>query len=96
MNVSLPRGKDPLKVTLEECAELISAARDKASGKDIIAEFDNIQVLNGRYGPYIKCDGSNYKIPKEMEAEKLTAEDCRRIIAENPPTKKGFRRRSSK
>ncbi|MGN0195824.1 MAG: type I DNA topoisomerase [Candidatus Cryptobacteroides sp.] len=96
MNVSLPRGKDPLKVTLEECAELISAAKDKASGKDIIAEFGNIRVLSGRYGPYIKCDGSNYKIPKEMEAEKLTVEDCRRIIAENPPTKKGFRRRSSK
>lgn len=94
-NISLPRGTDPLGVSLDECAGLIAAAESKASGKDIIAEFDDIQVLNGRYGPYIKSNGSNYKIPKGMEASALTAEDCRRIIAENPPSRKGYRRRTT-
>ena len=92
-NVSLLRGTDPLKVTLEECAALIEAAASKAAGNDIIAEYGDIQVLNGRYGPYIKFGGGNYRIPKGTVASSLTEEDCRRIISETKPTGKGYRKR---
>ena len=82
-NVSLPRGADPLRIGLEDCIKLVQAAAAPAA-QPVIREFDGIQVLNGRYGPYIKSDGRNYKIPRGQDAAALTEEDCRRIIAEAP------------
>ena len=49
---------------------------------------EGIQVLNGRYGPYIKSGGRNYKIPKDKEAAELTVEDCQEIIKNAPPPRK--------
>ena len=83
-NVSLPRGKDPQRISLEECIKLVQDATAVASVSPVISEFGGIQVLNGRYGPYIKCDGRNYKIPRGLNAAALTEEDCRRIMAEAP------------
>ena len=96
-NVSLPRGTDPLKVSLEECIALIDAASSKSAGNEAIKEFEesDIKVIAGRYGPYIKHAGSNFKIPKGTDAATLTEEDCKRIIAESEPTskkRKGFRK----
>ena len=82
-NVSLPRGADPLRIGLEDCIKLVQSAAAPAA-QPVIREFDGIQVLNGRYGPYIKSDGRNYKIPRGQDAAALTEEDCRRIIAEAP------------
>jgi DNA topoisomerase-1 len=82
-NVSLPRGADPLRIGLEDCIKLVQAAAAPAA-QPVIREFDGIQVLNGRYGPYIKSDGRNYKIPRGQDAAALTEVDCRRIIAEAP------------
>ena len=85
-NVSLPRGKDPLTVTLEECVSILRETPEKKAAGEAIATFGDIQVINGRYGPYIKFDGSNYKIPKGTEASSLTEEDCKKIISEGSPT----------
>ncbi|MCR4860401.1 MAG: type I DNA topoisomerase [Bacteroidales bacterium] len=85
-NISLPRGADPLRIGLEECAKLVQEAASGAPATPVIKEFEQagISVLNGRYGPYIKYDGRNYKIPRGTQAASLTEEDCRRIIAEAP------------
>ncbi|MDY5570278.1 MAG: type I DNA topoisomerase [Candidatus Cryptobacteroides sp.] len=96
-NTSLPRGKDPLTITLEECISLIDSIGNKAAANTPLLEFkeSDIQVINGRYGPYIKHDGKNFKIPKGTDAATLTEERCKEIISSSEPSKKGFRRRKS-
>ncbi|MBQ3881223.1 MAG: type I DNA topoisomerase [Bacteroidales bacterium] len=84
-NVSLPKGKDPMKVTLEECVALLQEANGQKSPGDIIAEYKDIDVvvLNGRFGPYIKHAGSNFRIPKGLKAADLTEDKCKEIISGN-------------
>ena len=77
-NITLKKGMDPLKVSLDDCIELIKTAATKNNAP--IAVFGDIQVLNGRYGPYIKYSGKNYKIPRGKKPESLTEEDCKKII----------------
>ena len=85
-NISLPRGADPLRISPEECIQLVKDAVTGASATPVLKEFEaaGISVLNGRYGPYIKYDGRNFRIPRGTDAAALTEEDCRRIIAEAP------------
>ena len=92
-NVSLPRGTDPLKVDLDTCIRLIEDSLNKKTG-GILAEYkdSDIQVIDGSYGPYIKHAGRNYKIPKNLDATKLTEEECKNIISSSEPT--GRRKRS--
>ena len=87
-NVKLPRGKDPLRITLEECESLIQEAAAEKPAPAYLAEFGDIKVINGRYGPYIKQGAANYKIPKGKDASQLTEADCQQIIAQSEPTKK--------
>ena len=93
-NFSIPRGKDPLKITLEECEEIIEDGLNKTAANSIISEYkdNDIQVINGRYGPYIKHDGSNYRIPKGTDAGTLTEAACLEIINNSKPTEKGRRK----
>lgn len=93
-NVTLPKGIDPLKVSLEDCSRIIREAGDGKAANSVILEFkdDDIQILNGRYGPYIKHAGGNYKIPKGEKAETLTRGDCLKIISEGAPTVRKFPR----
>ena len=93
-NVSLPKGKDPVKISLQECVELIEAAAGKTEAYPLIADYKDsgIQVINGRYGPYIKSGNSNYRIPKGTDASTLTEEMCKDIIEKSKPTSKGHRR----
>ena len=95
-NISLPRGTDPMSVSLADCEAVIRNAAATAS--PVISEFkdSDISVLNGRYGPYIKHAGSNYKIPKGTDAAALTEDDCKRIIAEGSPTSSSRTRRFKK
>ncbi len=88
--VSIPRDKDPYTIKFEEAQILIKEKQEKDANR-IIASFEkeDIQVLNGRYGPYIKKGKDNYKIPKDKTAEYLTLEDIQMIIGEQGPTKKG-------
>lgn len=92
-NFSIPRGKDPLKITLDECAAIIEDGLSKTAANSVMAEYkdSDIQVINGRYGPYIKHAGSNYKIPKEADAATLTEAACLEIINNSKPTEKGRR-----
>lgn len=92
-NISLPRGTDPITVSLEKCIEIIEQNLHK-SENSIIHDYQDsgIQVINGNYGPYIKCNGSNYRIPKGTDAASLTEEACREIVAGSEPT--GRRRKS--
>ena len=94
-NFSLPRGKNPLKVSLDECVAIVAAQKDKPASGEPILEFGEIKVLAGRYGNYIKFEGNNYRIPKGTKPEAITEEFCKRIISEGNPTSGGkkFRRR---
>ena len=93
-NISLPKGSDPLKITLEACITVIEDSLNKKTG-GIIAEYkeSDIQVINGAYGPYIKHAGSNYKLPKGTEVDTLTEDKCKEIINNSTPTVRKSKRR---
>ena len=80
--VTLPKTHDPLTVTLEEAAALIEE-KQKAEAQRIIKKFDEepeLQVLNGRFGPYIAYKGSNYKLPKSVTPAELSLAECMEIV----------------
>ena len=54
---------------------------------------DGIQVINGNYGPYIKQNGNNYRIPKGTDAAALTESDCREIIVNTTPTGRKYKKK---
>lgn len=87
--VSLKKEMDPLSITEEEAIQLIQEKRDADEKKHIktFEENPEIQILNGRWGPYIKFGKNNFKIPKDKEAESLTYAETIEII-ENQPVKK--------
>ncbi len=88
--VSLPKEDDPMTVELDRAIELIEAKR-KSDAENHIKSFDEnpeVQVLNGRYGPYIKFGKKNVKIPKDKEPKSLTYEECVEL-EKNTPAKKG-------
>ena len=80
--VSLAKGQDPYSLTEEQAIALIEESQSKEARK-VIAEFpaSGIQILNGRFGPYIKKGKDNYKIPKKQDAATLTEEACLQIIS---------------
>lgn len=81
---SIPKDEDPHTITLERAIELITAKQENAQSK-IIQSFDEegIQVLNGRYGPYISYNKKNYKIPKDKDPKSLTLADIINIIGDD-------------
>jgi DNA topoisomerase-1 len=84
--VSLKDPDDPYTVTLERAIEVIEAKK-VADANRIIQDFgvDDIQVLNGRYGPYITDKQRNARIPKDRDPKSLTLEECRALLAAAPP-----------
>ena len=88
---SLPKGVDPMTITLEEAIALIDEKRVQENQKHlkIFLEDPKLEVLNGRYGPYLSYDGKNYRLPKAMheKAAQLTYDECMKII-NAVPTKK--------
>lgn len=95
--VSIPKEEDPMDITFERALELI-ADKKKADAEKFINSFEHedgeIQVLNGRWGPYIKQGRKNYKIPKEVEAKDLAFDEVIHIMKNQP--KKGAKRKVSK
>lgn len=87
--VSIPKDSSPFTVTLEEAVAL-AKAKEEAEAKKVIKTFgegaEMVEVLNGRFGPYIKYDGGNYKIPKGTDAEKMGEDEVRALIANSEPT----------
>ena len=82
---SLKAEDDPYTITLERAIEVV-AAKKLADANRIIQDFgiDDIQVLNGRYGPYITDKARNARIPKDRDPKTLTLEECRELLAAAP------------
>ena len=98
--VSIPASLSPLSITLEKAQELIEKKRQDDSNKILAtySEEPGLQVLNGRFGPYIAFNKKNYKIPKGTDAASLSLEQCREIIAKQdaePTAKKPARRKAA-
>ncbi len=99
---SLPKGTDPLEVSLEEAVAVIKSKREEEAKSHLktFAEDPELEVRSGRFGPYISHKGTNYKIPKTLAARaaELTLSECRNIIAEESqkPTKTQRRKAAKK
>ena len=80
--VSLPKTMDPMEITLEEAEQLILEKRTKEAERHIkkFAEEPELEILNGRYGPYIAYKGNNYKIPKDIVPQDLSLHSCMELI----------------
>ncbi len=81
---SLPKGADPMTITLDEAVKLINEKRQQETQKHL-KMFPNdmkLELLNGRYGPYLAYDGKNYRLPKNLHSKvaTLTYEECMAII----------------
>ena len=84
---------DPYTVSFEEVLPLYQAKIDS-----IIADWDEIMIINGAYGPYIKGPGrrNNVKIPKELDPKKITLEKAKEMLENKPKTKKKSTRRGTR
>ena len=95
--VSITKGEDPMTITLNRAIELIQEKRETEQKRHLksFAEDEKLELLNGKYGPYIAYDGKNYRLPKnKMEnVEALTYEECMTIIKEAPEPKTARRRK---
>jgi DNA topoisomerase-1 len=84
--VSLPKGADPMTITLDEAVKVIEDKRKAEVEKHLktFAEDADMEVLNGRYGPYIAYKGKNYRLPKTsaQAPKELTLEQCLAIVKE--------------
>ena len=96
--VSIPKEDDPLTITLDRAIELIKEKREAEEKRHlkVFDEDDKMEILNGKYGPYIAYDGKNYHIPKAKHesAEELTYEECMEIIKAAPEPKARGRKKS--
>ena len=89
---SLPKGADPMTITLEEAIGLIQEKQQEDERKHMkkFDEDSKLEVINGRYGPYLVYDGKNYRLPKSMheKAAELTYEECMKVIKAVPANRK--------
>ncbi len=95
-NYKIPKRMDAATLDRETLEKFMQPGAGGRQSQQVIHDFDGIQVLAGRYGPYIKHDGNNYRIPKGVEASSLTQAACEKVIAENPATNKRSSRRRRK
>ncbi len=96
---SLPKDMDPLSCTQEQAIQLIQEkhASEEKSLLKAFAEDAELQIRDGRFGPYMKYKGENYKLPKDVEPTSLSYEDCMKIVAEAPtkPARKSSARKGT-
>lgn len=99
--ISIPKDIDPMQITLEEATDLILKKRQAEKEKHIksFAEDTDLEILNGRYGPYISYKKKNYHIPKGQDPKELTLEQCMEMIKkedENPtPRRRTYKRKKA-
>lgn len=96
-NVSLPKGEDPTSVSLERAIELIDEARKNPfrRQKQVIKQFkdSSLQILDGRFGPYVTDGKTNATIPKDLVPDELELETCQELIARKAASKPAKRKR---
>ena len=89
---SLPKDTDPMAITLDESIALIREKREQDQKRHlkVFTEDLDLEVINGRYGPYIAYKGKNYRLPKALhqKAAELTYQECMDIVNTPIPTKK--------
>ena len=87
---SIPKEESPMNITFERAVEIILEKRESDANKLIksFTEEEDMQLLNGRWGPYLKIGKNNFKLPKGTEAEKLTYDECVTISKNQPKGKK--------
>ena len=87
---SLPKGTDPMTVTLDEAVALINEKRQQEEKRHLktFSEDSKLEIIDGRYGPYLSYNGKNFRLPKNMHqrAAELTYNECMNIV--NAPAKK--------
>ena len=95
--VSIPKGTDPLSITLQDAIVLIAKKRKQEEEKHLKKFDDDLEVLNGHWGPYIAYKGKNYRIPKNQRetATDLTLEQCMEIVNNAPEPKAKVRKKRS-
>ena len=94
--ISIPRGKDPMTMKMDDAIALINEKQQSATP---IHEWGNIQVLRSKFGAYIHTPEGNYRLPKSTNAEALTEAEVKQIMAQSEPLKPGkrtFKRKSAK
>ena len=100
MYTSLPKTIDPMAITLKEAIELILKKKEAEAQKHLkkFEEEPDLEILNGRYGPYIAYKGSNYKIPKDIIPQDLSLQSCLELIKiqDDPAAPKAKKRRYTK
>ena len=88
---SLPKNVDPMAVTLDEAIELIEGKRQQENEKHMktFDEDPKLEILNGRYGPYLSYDGKNYRLPRNLhdKAASLSYDECMKVIQAVPVKK---------
>ena len=101
--VSIPKDIDPLRITFEQAVIMVHRKHIEEEERHLkrFEEDSNMEILNGRYGPYIVLNGVNYRIPKSQQAKatSLTYEECKAIIdnqGEKQQTAKGTHRKSAR
>lgn len=89
---SIPKGTDPMGITLDDAILLIQEKRQQDSKKHMkfFLEDPKLEILNGRYGPYLTYDGKNYRLPKSLHEKvtELTYDECMKIIQSTPTNRK--------
>ena len=93
INVTMPKNADPFKITLAEAEKLYQDKLDS-----IIADWGDVKILKGKYGPYIKGPGrwNNVRIPKETDPKSITEADAKKLLDEKPARKKRIPRRKKR
>lgn len=96
--ISIPKNQDPLTLTMEDVKSLIE---NKSRQDEPLRVFGDIQIINGRYGYYLKTTNGNYKLPRTTDVATLTEETCRTIIEKEKKDNQGkektvFRKKNKK
>lgn len=96
---SIPKAIEPLDLSYDDAVEIL-LAKTEAEAKSLLRTFseeENLEIRDGRFGPYIKYQGDNYKLPKGADVSALSYEEVKEIIASTPVKKaKGSRSTTTK